>query len=158
MAKGETLAKQFEAKAQEATSVLEKLSDADWKKVTSAEKWSVGVTAHHIAVSHEIIAGLIKSVASGQASGPIAIDDIHAMNAKHSQEQAGCTKTDTLALHKKNVAAAASLVRGLDDAALGRSAVVLKGMPTMSAEQLTTRLLVGHIDEHLSSIRATVGA
>jgi hypothetical protein len=36
--------------------------------------------------------------------------------------------------------------------------VVLKGMPTMSAEQLTTRLLVGHIDEHLSSIRATVGA
>jgi hypothetical protein len=44
-AKGEALAKQFEAKAQEAATVLEKLSDVDWKKVTEAEKWSVGVTA-----------------------------------------------------------------------------------------------------------------
>jgi hypothetical protein len=33
-AKGEALAKQFEAKAQEATAAMEKLSDADWKKVT----------------------------------------------------------------------------------------------------------------------------
>ena len=35
-AKAETLAKQFEAKVQEATKLLEKLSDADWKKITSA--------------------------------------------------------------------------------------------------------------------------
>ena len=42
-AKGEALAKQFEGKVQEATAVVEKLSDADWKKTTSAEKWTVGV-------------------------------------------------------------------------------------------------------------------
>src|SRR6266536_1190929 len=29
-------------------SMLEKLSEADWTKVTEAEKWSVGVTAHHL--------------------------------------------------------------------------------------------------------------
>jgi hypothetical protein len=157
MAKGETLAKQFEAKAQEATAVFEKLSDADWKKVTSAEKWPVGVTAHHIADSHELIASLIKAVAAGQVSAPITMDDIHAKNAKHAQEQAGCSKSETLALHKKAAAAAAAAVRGLDDAALARSATVLKGMPAMSAEQLASGLLVGHIDEHLRSIRATVG-
>jgi hypothetical protein len=33
-AKSEALARQFEAKAQEAAVVLEKLTDADWKKVT----------------------------------------------------------------------------------------------------------------------------
>jgi hypothetical protein len=157
MAKGETLAKQFEAKAQEAASVFEKLSDADWKKTTSAEKWPVGVTAHHIAVSHELIAGLIGSVASGQVTAPIALDDIHAMNAKHAQDNAACTKAETLATHRKGASAAASLLRGLDDAALARSAEVLKGMPVMSAEQLASGLLVGHIDEHLGSIRATVG-
>ena len=48
-AKGEALAKQFEAKVKEATAVLEKLSDADWKKTTAAEKWTVGGTAHHMA-------------------------------------------------------------------------------------------------------------
>lgn len=157
MAKGESLAKRFEAKAQEATSVFEKLSDADWKKVTSAEQWPVGVTAHHIAVSHDLIAGLIKAVASGQMSAPVALDDIHAMNAKHAKDNAACTKAETLATHTQGAAVAASIVRGLDDTALARSAEVLKGMPVMSAEQLASGLLVGHIDEHLGSIRKTVG-
>jgi len=48
-AKAEALAKQFEAKVREATAVLERLSDADWKKTTSSEKWTVGVVAHHLA-------------------------------------------------------------------------------------------------------------
>ena len=50
--RSEALAKKFEAKVAEATAVFEKLSDADWKKVTTAEKWPVGVTAHHIASAH----------------------------------------------------------------------------------------------------------
>ncbi len=52
-AKGEALAKEFEAKAEDAKGVLEKLTDADWKKTTMAEKWTVGVTAHHLAGSYE---------------------------------------------------------------------------------------------------------
>ena len=122
--RAEDLAKQFEAKANEATAVLERLSDADWKKVTTAEKWPVGVTAHHIAVSHELIAGIIK----------------------------------TLAAHKQGAAAAATVVRGLSDAQLDRTGAVLAGVPPMSAAQLAGGLLVGHVDEHLGSIRATVGA
>jgi len=51
-ARAEALAKEFEGKAQEATAILETLSDADWKKITAAEKWSVGVTAHHVASAH----------------------------------------------------------------------------------------------------------
>jgi hypothetical protein len=158
MAKGDMLAKQFEAKVQEATAVIEKLSDADWKKVTSAEKWSVAVTAHHIAMAHAGIGGLIKSVASGAHKAGISMDDIHAMNAKHAQDFAGVSKVETLALHKKNAAETAAIVRGLDDAALGRSAEVLKGMPAMSAEQAVVGILCNHIDEHIGSIKKTVGA
>jgi len=156
-AKGEMLAKQYEAKAQEAAGVIERLSDADWKKVTSAEKWSVGVVAHHIAVSHEVIGGLIKTLADGKPGPNIPMDALHAMNAKHAQEHANCTKADTLALHRKNVASTAALVRGLDDAAFGRSGTVIAGAPAMSTEQLAGGLLCKHVDEHLGSIRATVG-
>jgi uncharacterized damage-inducible protein DinB len=156
--RAEDLAKQFEAKANEATGVLERLSDADWKKVTSAEKWSVGVTAHHVASSHELIAGIIKTIAAGQPGPNIPMDTIHEMNAKHAQEHATCTKAETLALHKQGTAAAAAVVRGLSDAQLERTGAVLVGMPPMSAAQLAGGLLVGHIDEHLGSIRATVGA
>jgi DinB superfamily len=157
-AKAEALAKQFEAKVQEATSVLEKLSDADWKKVTQGEKWSVGVTAHHFAQSHIGIAGLIKSLASGQHTASISMDDINAGNAKHAKDFSTVSKADTVALHKKNAAEAAAIVRGLDDAALARSAPALKGMPPMTAEQAVVGILIGHIDGHLDSIKKAVSA
>jgi len=157
-AKAEALAKQFEAKAKEATSVLEKLSDAEWKKVTQGEKWSVGVTAHHLAQSHAGIAGLIKSLASGQHTASISMDDINAGNAKHAKEFATVSKADTVALHKKNAADAAAIVRGLDDAALARSAPALKGMPPMTTEQAVVGILIGHMDGHIDSIKKTVSA
>ena len=157
-AKAEALAKQFEAKVQEATALLDRLSDADWKKITSSEKWTVGVVAHHLAGGHEGIAGIIKNVAAGQSMGNFTMDMLHDMNAKHAQEHAKVTKAETVALHKKSAAAAAAIVRGLGDAELGRSGTVLKGMPPMSVEQIVGGILLNHIDEHLKSIRATVGA
>ena len=157
-AKGEALAKQFEAKVQEATAVLEKLSDADWKKVTEAEKWSVGVTAHHVAGSHEPIAGIIKTIASGQAMPHFTMDMLHASNAKHAQDFAGVAKADTIALHKKGASAAAATVRGLSDEDLARSGTVLVGVPAMSAEQIVTGILINHIEDHFGSIKKTVGA
>ena len=153
--KSEALAKKFEAKVDEATAVFEKLSDADWKKVT-AEKWPVGVTAHHIANSHAGLTGALQALAAGK--GPnIDINMIHAGNAKHAQEFANCTKAETIALHKKNAAAAAAAVRGPSDAQLDSKGVVQQGMPAMSAGDLAGGYLVSHIDEHLNSIRATVG-
>jgi hypothetical protein len=157
-ARGEELARKFEAKSAEATAVFDRLSEADWKKVTAAEKWSVGVTAHHIAASHETIAGLIKALADGKGGPNIPMDAIHGLNAKHAQDHAGCTRAETLALHRKNTAAAAALVRGLTDEQLDRSGNVIAGLPAMSAGQLAGGLLCGHVDEHLGSIKATVGA
>jgi hypothetical protein len=154
--RSEALAKKFEAKADEATAVFEKLSDADWKKVTTAEKWPVGVTAHHVANSHAGLSGALKMLADGK--GPnIDINMIHAGNAKHAQEFANCTKAETIALHKKNAAAAAAVVRGLSDAQLDNKGVVLQGLPEMSAGDLAGGIMCSHVDEHLNSIRATVG-
>ena len=157
-AKAEALAKQFETKAQEATAVLEKMSEADWKKVTEAEKWTVGVTAHHVAGAHEPIAMSVKTVGSGQSMPHFTMDMLHEANAKHAKEHATCTKADTIALHKKGAAAAAAVVRGLSDDQLAKSGTVLAGAPPMSAEQVVTNILINHIDDHYASIRKTVGA
>jgi hypothetical protein len=156
-ARGETFAKQFEAKAQEVTAAIERLSDADWKRMTAAEKWPVGVVAHHVASSHQGICGLIKMLADGKPGPNIPMDAIHAGNAKHAQEFANVTKADTLALHKTNAAAAAGILRGIADTEFDRSGTVLNGLPAMSAGQLAGGLLCSHVDEHLGSIRATVG-
>lgn len=157
-ARAETLAKTFEAKAADMTATLEKLSDADWKKVTEAEKWPVGVTAHHVAGAHESIAGIVKTIAGGQSLPNFTMDMLNQMNADHAKQFAGCTKAETIELHKKGSAAAAAAVRGLSDEQLGKSGTVLAGMPAMTAQQIVEGILINHIDDHMGSIKKTVGA
>lgn len=156
-ARAESLAKQFEAKAAEMTAVIKGLSDADWKKTTAAEKWSVGVTAHHVAGGHEGILGIVKTLAAGQSIPNFTMDMLHEMNAKHAKEQANCSKAETLALHENGAAAAAATLRALSDAELDRKGTVLAGMPAMTTQQVIEGILINHITDHMGSIRKTVG-
>jgi hypothetical protein len=48
-------------------------------------------------------------------------------------------------------------LRGLSDAELATKGTVFTGMPPMSAEDLIKRALLGHLDEHVGSIRKTIG-
>jgi hypothetical protein len=156
-ARSEALAQQFEAKAREAAAVIEKLTDADWKKVTQAERWSVGVTAHHLAGALEPVAGMITALAAGQAPGAFSVKMLDELNARHAAEHADCTREETIALHRRGAAAAAAVVQGLSDDQLGRSGTVFTDAPPMTVEQLVARGLIGHIDEHVGSIRRTIG-
>ncbi len=157
-ARANALAKQFEEASQAMTDALGRLGDADWRKTTSAEKWTVGVLAHHVALGHAAIANLIKTVVAGQSVPNLTMAMIDEQNAKHAREHAKCTKAETLELHKKNAATAAGIVRGLSDAELDRSGSVLAGMPPMTAQQAVERILINHVKEHLGSIRTAVGA
>ena len=155
-AKSEVLAKQFEAKAHEAAAEVEKLSDADWKKVTEAEKWTVGVTAHHLAGALERVGGIVTAIVSGQSLGNFTRGMLDQMNATHAKEHANCTRAETAALLKKGTVAAAAVVRGLSDDQLAKSATVFTDAPPMSAEQVVMGGLINHIDEHFGSIRKTI--
>jgi len=156
-AKSEALAKQFEAKAREAMATLEGLSEADWKKVTAGEGWSVGVTAHHLGGALEAVSGMVTAVAAGQSLGSFRLDMLDEMNARHAKDHADCTRAETIALHRQGAAAAVAAIRGLGDEQLAKSAMLGPGGPTMTVEQLITRGLLNHIDEHFGSIRKTVG-
>jgi len=155
-ARGEAFAEQFEAKVEEATALLEKLSDADWKKTTAAENWTVAATAHHVASAHEPLTRIITTIAAGQALPHFTRDMLDEMNAQHAKEFAACTKSETIALHKKAAGPAAAAVRGLSDAELARTGTVFAGMRPMSAEEMVKGALLGHIDEHVGSIRETI--
>lgn len=155
--RSEALADQVEAKAQEAEATLRRLGDADWRKVTAAEKWSVGVTAHHMAVVLEPISSMIETVAAGrpvESFRPGAIDE---MNARHALEHADCTRAETVELHRKGVARVAAVIRRLTDDQLAKRGTVVQDSPPMTVEQLITLGLLAHFDEHYGSIRKTVG-
>ena len=157
-AKGEALARQFEAKAQEAARILENLSDANWNKITEAEGWSVGVTAHHLATSYERVPDIAMGLAAGQSFGNFTRKMLDERNAQHAKDFAGCTKEETLALHRKGAAKAAALVRGFSDEQLARSGVLFTDAPPMTVEQLIMGALIHHTDEHYGSIRKTTGS
>jgi len=156
-AKAESLASQLEAKVRDAEATLARLSDADWKKVTTAEKWSVAVTAHHYARSLEAVSGLISGVASGQPMEPFSMAGLDAMNAQHARDFANCTKQETVELLRRGAAVATRTLRGLSDEQLARKGHVIIEAPPMSSEELAIAALIRHADEHFGSIRQTVG-
>jgi PhnB protein len=156
-ARSAALARQLEAKVQDAVATLHRIDDAGWMKVTAAETWPVGVTAHHLASVLEPIAGMIQAVAAGQVRGTLSTGTIDAMNAQHAKDHARCTRAETIALLEQGAARALAVVRGLSDDQLARSGTVLADAPPMTAEQLVTAGLLLHIDEHLGSIRKTLG-
>jgi hypothetical protein len=156
VAKSEALAKQFEAKVQEGMATLEKLEDKDWRKVTEAEKWSVGVTAHHLAGALEPISQMVEAVVTGKSKA-LTSEMIDELNAKHAKVYAHCTKAETIELLKKGAAVASAVIRGLGDDQLAKSGLVFAGAPPMTAEQLIKSALLDHIDEHFGSIRKTLG-
>ena len=83
-------------------------------------KWSVGVTAHHLAGSYEQVPDIARGLAAGQSFGNFTRKILDEGNAKHAKDFAGCTKEETLALHRKGAAKAASAVRGFSDEQLAR--------------------------------------
>src|SRR5438874_9391157 len=97
-ARAEALAKQFELAARSVTETLGRLTDADWRKTTSGEKWTVGVVAHHIAMGHAGIANMIKSIASGQSVPNLTQAKLDEMNAAHARDQASCVMAESLEL------------------------------------------------------------
>jgi len=155
--KREELARRLEATVQEVVAVIGKLSDEDWNKVTEPEKWTVGVTGHHLAGALGAVAGMIAALASGRSQGDFPAARLDEMNASHAREFARCTKAETLALLKQGAATAAAVLRGLTDDQFARSGTVFTDVPPMTVEQLVDLGLFGHIKEHLGSIRKTAG-
>ena len=137
---------------------MARLSDSDWSKVTEAEQWSVGVTAHHIAGVPDGIAQIVKALMAGQSpAAPFRLDMVDEMNAQHARDYARCTKAETIVLLQRGAAVAAGVIRGLSADQLARKGTVLADAPPMTAEDLITGGLLAHLDEYFGSIRKTVG-
>ena len=151
-----TLAHQLEQANHGLIATIEGLSDAQWTAKTPGDGRSVGVVAHHVAVSHKAVAGIAGAIAHGQAVPPITMEMIHEGNAQHAAQHAHCTKAETLALLRQNGAAAVAAVRGFGDAELDRTATFPIG--TMSVAQVVERIMIGHAHDHHGTIKKALAA
>lgn len=158
-ARSDALAKRFEQANDGLIAIVEGLTSAQWSAPGGTAGWPVGVTAHHLAAYHAILADCVATVAAGRPLPALTGEMIDELNARHADEHRHCTKAETLELLRREGAAAAVVVRGLSDEQLDRTAVIpWEGGPAVSAQQLIERKLIGHIEEHLAGIRAVATA
>lgn len=154
MSKGAELAERFEQTNADFVSKLEGLSDEQWAKTCEETGWSVGVTAHHVAEDHAVLAQMIGGVASGAKVPPITSEALDSMNAEHAQRTAGVSRNETIQLARTNGAQAAQMLRGLNDEALQNTIGLPAGQVT--AEWVTENILIGHVGMHLPMIENAV--
>jgi Family of unknown function (DUF5519)/Mycothiol maleylpyruvate isomerase N-terminal domain len=155
--RAQALAERFEAANDWLKATVEGLTEAQWSARAGTEGWSVGVTAHHLAADHAVLAGVVEAVATGRPLPALTMEMLHRYNAQHAEEHAHCTRAETLELLQREGAAAARMVRGLSDEQLERTAVIpWEGGPPVNARQLIEQKLIGHIQEHLPSIQSVV--
>ncbi len=154
--RAEALAAQFERLSNELMAEIDQCSDDQWRLSCKDKGWSVAVTAHHIAVGNSRIASEVGAMASGQQFPPVTEEQLDKANERHARQHKDCTKAETLELLRRDVPSAVSLVRGLSDEQLGRSAAVFAAAPPLTTEQFIQRILIGHAVGHLESMRAAL--
>jgi hypothetical protein len=139
--------------------LLEGCSSADWTAVGPHDARSVGVLAHHVASAYPFAAGLVTTLASGQPLPAVTMQMVHQLNAQQAAQYADYAKGETIDLLRTNGAAAATAIAELGDGQLERtSALALVGGHTVSADQVIEMLVLGHLREHLVSIRAALAS
>ena len=154
--RAEALAAQFELLSNELMAEIDQYSDDQWRLSCKDEGWSVAVTAHHIAVGNSRIARGVRIIASGQPFPLLTGEQVDKLNEQHARQHGDSTKEETLDLLRRDVPSAVSLVRGLSDEQLGRSATVFATAPPLTTEQFIQRILIGHAVGHLESMRAAL--
>ena len=153
----QVLVERFNNANAELISYIAGCTEEELDRVTAGEGWSVRVTAHHLAVSHEPVAGLAQLLASGQPLPPLTLEIFHHGNAQHAAEYATVSKQMILDTLQNGGAQASAVVSGLSDEALDRSGYFTLVNGEITAQGVIENILISHISSHLESIKAAVG-
>jgi hypothetical protein len=136
----------------EFTAFVESCSDNDWRTVCRAEKWRVGVVAHHVAWGHERAADWINAIRRGIPI-PGSPQAHNASNAIKAAQVAGITRNEVIFLARRNVERLVAVLRSLTDEDFERTVPFgpARGRP-ISIDGLGR----SHLDRHLASMLATL--
>jgi hypothetical protein len=133
------------------------LTDQEWQTPIPKDGRKVGVVVHHVASVFPIEIELAQVLAKGQPIAGVTWDDVHAMNAKHAQDNAGVTREEAIDLLRRNSALAAAAIRALSDAELATAATnSLYADAPLTCQHMLEDHAVRHSYHHLAKVRAAV--
>ncbi len=159
--RADAFARRFDAAQASFIELIESLTDEQWRAVgrnyperlnDEDERRTVGVIAHHVAVSTPWILDRIQAMLDGR---PLPPADIRVANATQAAEHADVTKTEVLQLLREQRQPVSAAIRAIPDDRLDQALETPAG--PMSVAQRLERVLLGHIEMHRGSIEAAVG-
>lgn len=156
MSKADDIVRRFQQTNDEIISTLEGVSEDKWNSQCRDEGRSINVVAHHVGSSHKPIAGLAVAIATGQAMPPLTREMIDQGNAAHAQQFADASKQETLDLLRSEAEASSSMIRGLSDDQLAKTASSPLFGGEMSSEQVLEAVWLGHPHGHLENIKSSL--
>lgn len=156
--RGEELAARFAALADEVIAEIGRLDSTDLAKTCEAEQCTVAALACHLANVYGGLADWIGMVVTDQPLPDITMTDIDAMNAAEAIRNAQVGQDEILSRLRANGDRMYSVLRELSDADTARpvSFSLLNGHRVTLGTFIDSALL-GQFQEHVPSIRATVG-
>ena len=156
-ARAEALARRLELGIDAMIAFANSLTERQWQTAIPKDGRKVGVVVHHVASVFPIEIQLAQALAKGQAIAGVTWDDVHAMNAKHAQDNAAVTKQEAIELLRQNSAAAAAAIRALSDEELANAATnSLYADAPLTCQHMLEDHAVRHCYHHLAKIRAAV--
>ncbi len=138
--------------------VLEQCTPEQWRAICPDTGWTVAVQAHHLAVEHGYISGVLRQIAEGRPPALTTMDQVDEANARHAEAFANVSRSETIALLRENGAVAFETYRRMSDAQLAHDATLLVGAPPSTVQGLIEYIAIGEIERHGRAIREAVGA
>lgn len=151
----------FEAAQEAFIKLLESLDDEQWGRVgknfpqrinEEDEGRSVGVIAHHVAVSGPEIMERTQLLVAGKPLPPPR--DFRKANAEHAAEYAAAGRDEVVKMLRETQPRIAEAVRAIPDDRLDQAQETPAG--PMSVAMRLERVLIGHIKMHQGSIEAAI--
>jgi hypothetical protein len=100
---------------------------------------------------------LAEQMARGEAVLGVTWDDVDAINAEHARQYDGVTRSEALALLRRNAAEAAAAIRAMSDAELDTAVPLsLNDRVMLTTQFMLEDHAVRHSSHHLAILRATV--
>jgi len=152
----QALAERFERAHKAFVATVLNLSDAQWQTYCPEEERTVAALTWHVASAYGVETAALRAMAIGQPVEVWARDALDRSNAEDGATYADCDRAETVELLRGNGAAAASFVRSLSDEQLARRGRYLEDLPDWTVAEWIGRVLVGHPEIHLRSIRAAL--
>jgi uncharacterized damage-inducible protein DinB len=140
----------------EVVQLVESISPEDWQRQHTGENWTLGITAHHIALGYGYGMGWIENASSGQpiTTTPSGID---ALNAEGVTLYASLGQGEVVTRLNQNLATLEKVVLGLSETDLNRNVLWVTFGREVNALYLMGTT-IRHTTNHLESLKQALNS